>query len=89
MGVFHRRISLENLFLTGSGHLVLSDFGNAKINYHTNRLTEDESAQTAISPDGFRDYYAAITVYYKMVTGNVSRFLYAMRTGQHFDTDIL
>lgn len=72
MGVFHHEIDLKNLFLTGSGHLVVSDFHKAKINYDVNRPTEDEIFQTAISQDAFRDYYAMIKVYYKMVTGNVS-----------------
>jgi hypothetical protein len=76
MGVFHRGISLANLFLTGSGHLVVSDFRKAKINYNANRPTEDEISQTSISQDGFRDYYAMIKTYYKMVTGNVSPFFF-------------
>ena len=76
MAVFHRGIALKNLFLTGSGHLVVSDFCKAKINYDANRPTEDEIAQTAISQDGFRDYYAMIKVYYKMVTGNVCPFFF-------------
>jgi len=83
MGVFHRGIALENLFLTGSGHLVVSDFRNAKINYDANRPTEDEVSRAAISQDGFRDYYAMIKVYYKMVTGNVSSYFFqSIRRGQ-------
>ena len=76
MGVFHRGISLENLFLAGSGHLVVSDFRKAKINYDANRPAEDEVARVAVSQDGFRDYYAMIKVYYKMITGNVSPFFF-------------
>jgi hypothetical protein len=75
MGVFHRGIALENLFLTGSGHLTISDFRKAKINYDANHPTENE---VAVSEDGFRDYYAMIKVYYKMVTGNVSSFLFSI-----------
>jgi serine/threonine protein kinase len=78
MGVFHRGITLENIFLTGNGHLVVSDFRNSKINYNFKCSAEDETAQALMSLDAFRDYYAMIKVYYEMVTGNVGLFFFGM-----------
>ncbi|KAF9477728.1 hypothetical protein BDN70DRAFT_880831 [Pholiota conissans] len=79
-GVIHRRISAENLLLSDSGHLVLSNFSYCKVFDHNvddetvhPQPKDPQSIEEAVN-SGRIDYYRMALVYYQILTGQYLSF---------------